>query len=72
MKQFEYKVLHITRAGIIIGGTSDKEWEEIMNNLGKEGWELVGFTGIGGVSVIDCIFKRQLGTDVGVSWDGLK
>lgn len=69
--KFEYKTLKIAQ-GIIykskddptVNASNPEEFENVLNELGNEGWELVemiepkGFLGLGDTGF--CIFKRKV------------
>ncbi|NGP57920.1 DUF4177 domain-containing protein [Paenibacillus thiaminolyticus] len=41
MEQWEYKTLKIKTGGFLGGKVDEKEFEEELNRLGLDGWELV-------------------------------
>lgn len=60
---WEYKVVGLSVRGSAFGGKK-VEWEEQVNELGRDNWELVAAfassVGLGGTSGITLIFKRPL------------
>ena len=57
--KFEYKQIEFN-LGIMRGQKKQDELHELLNELGWEGWELVGFVSIGdGSRVFEYVFKRQ-------------
>jgi hypothetical protein len=62
MKKFEYTMLPVNAKGIF--ASRDKHDEAItakMNELGSEGWELVGMTGNASLEgYITMVFKREI------------
>ncbi len=50
--KFEYKIE-------VLDLKSDAIFEDELNELGKEGWELVQFHFVGGTYIKKCVFKRQ-------------
>lgn len=72
--QWEYKILNLHTVGDIMNATNHKineTYSDDLNNLGKEGWELVSATpmtsiasklGASGTATswVSCIFKRKL------------
>ena len=67
--KWEYKVIKLRLIGLSIDKTFGwneqkdeallKKWEEQLNNLGKEDWELVTVSHVmKGVDQIECFFKR--------------
>jgi hypothetical protein len=41
MQKWEYKVLNVEKA--FYSNKADEEIEKILNEMGKDGWELVGY-----------------------------
>ena len=62
MKKFEYMLLSVNAKGVFT--KQDKHNQETllqMNELGLEGWELVGMTGNAALEgSITMVFKREL------------
>jgi len=62
MKKFEYRLLPVSAKGAFV--KKDKHEEATlatMNELGAEGWELVGMTGnISLEGFITMVFKREI------------
>lgn len=55
--KFEYKVENIRLHGMT-SMVLTKEHEKKLNELGKEGWEMVGFTSSASGRNIAAVFKR--------------
>jgi hypothetical protein len=62
--KWEYKTIKLKTRGIWGGNFDESELDNMMNEYGSEGWELVaGFdtsTGTGETSDVVIIFKRQI------------
>ncbi|WP_066495241.1 DUF4177 domain-containing protein [Abyssisolibacter fermentans] len=58
MRKFEYKIENLRTYGMV-SMVLTKEHEEKLNQLGKEGWELVGINGNTKGRSIVAIFKRE-------------
>ncbi len=41
MQQWEYKILNVEKA--FYSSKADQEIEQLLNELGQDGWELVGY-----------------------------
>lgn len=59
MKKFEYKIENFKIHGMV-NLILTKEHEEKMNNLGKEGWELVSVNDTKNGRTVMAIFKREI------------
>jgi hypothetical protein len=63
MEKFEYKVVTYDPHGFFGGNVKDYQIENQLNQLGNDGWELVGCTSsnqsYGATKSIVCIFKRR-------------
>ncbi|WP_438432644.1 DUF4177 domain-containing protein [Gorillibacterium sp. sgz500922] len=62
-ERWEYKSIHLKTGGVM-GGLLDKdEFEERLNALGHEGWELVSVfdtnQGYGATRQVVAVFKRR-------------
>jgi len=55
--QWEYRVL---TTGTFFKGVKDEDLEAELNQLGEEGWELVGFRTIENSNQAQAVFKRPL------------
>jgi len=55
--QWEYRVL---TTGSFFKGVKDEDLEAELNQLGEEGWELVGFRTIENSNQAQAVFKRPL------------
>jgi hypothetical protein len=64
MKKFEYQTIIIEPKGIFGGKINADSFTQTLNNMGKQGWELVNAVSsneaYGGTKNIVCIFKREL------------
>jgi hypothetical protein len=62
MKKFEYFMLPVNAKGLFANrGKHDEVTLAKMNELGSEGWELVGMTGNASLEgFISMVFKREL------------
>jgi len=63
MKKFEYLVKEIDVKGWFARKIDILEFSQTLNDLGKEGWELIDKTPIGELGTetkIICVFKREL------------
>lgn len=58
MRKFEYKIENLRTYGMV-SMVLTKEHEEKLNQLGEEGWELVGINGNTKGRSIVAIFKRE-------------
>ena len=63
MEKFEYKVVACDTKGFWGGAVEVHQIENQLNQLGSEGWEMVGCTSTnqsyGASKSIVCIFKRK-------------
>ena len=62
MKTFEYKTLYVSRddyIGSFLGGFNSDELEGVFNNLGADGWEMVGVCMQDGMNAFAIAFKRE-------------
>jgi hypothetical protein len=63
MKKFEYNTLQIEAQGTWVGKIDDANFKQKLNEMGENGWELVGITafniGFGQTGWIICAFKRE-------------
>jgi Domain of unknown function (DUF4177) len=57
LNQWEYRVLTV---GGFFKGVKDEELEALLNQLGEEGWEVVGFRAIENTNQAQLILKRPL------------
>jgi hypothetical protein len=57
LNQWEYRVLTI---GTFFKGVKDAELEAILNQMGEEGWEVVGFRTIENSNQAQLVAKRPL------------
>lgn len=57
LNQWEYRVLTV---GTFFKGVKDGELEALLNQLGEEGWEVVGFRTIENSNQSQIITKRPL------------
>ena len=57
LNQWEY---HVLTAGSFFKGVKDGELETLLNQLGEEGWEVVGFRTIENSNQSQIILKRPL------------
>jgi hypothetical protein len=55
--QWEYRVVTF---GTFFKGVKDSDFEEILNQLGEEGWEMVGFRTIENSNQAQAVLKRPL------------
>ena len=64
MKKFEYETLKIDAKGILGGNVDDDNFKQKLNEMGQNGWELVGMTAsnfaYGQTRWIICTFKREI------------
>jgi hypothetical protein len=64
MRKWEYLTEVINTKGVIASKIEATEFNQILNNLGKEGWELIDKTALaaeaGKTTAIVCVFKREL------------
>ena len=65
MKYFEYKTIKLGTTGWFVGGNLDeRKLDDYMNNLGREGWELVSAfdtnQNYGASKDVIAIFKREV------------
>lgn len=51
MKKFEYKVIY---------SQGNQDWEELLNDLGEQGWELVSMSQTQSTRTGLATFKREL------------
>lgn len=63
MKRFEYRVLDVATGGFLGGKVDAQELTDTLNELGREGWEVVSavdtdFYG-GGSKSLTIILKRE-------------
>ena len=66
MKRFEYKTVEFDTRGFFSSGKLDsKAFEQTMNGLGQEGWELVSCVATnrhqGETRGVHAVFKREIG-----------
>ena len=63
MKRYEYKTQVIDAKGLWGGKIDVDEFNSALNELGRDGWELVGTTAsneaYGRTAGIICVFKRE-------------
>ena len=63
MDKFEYKVVTYDTHGFFGGSVEENQIENQLNQLGNDGWEMVGCTSsnqsYGATKSIVCIFKRR-------------
>ena len=63
MKKFEYETLKIDAKGFWGGKIDDDNFKQKLNEMGQNGWELVGMTAsnlaYGQTRWIICTFKRE-------------
>lgn len=77
MKKWEYKIIYLMVDNLVKGWMMnnrkiDLKTEQLLNELGNDGWELTGIAPIGGgvggfgaqTSGYTFIFKRQIKTNV--------
>jgi hypothetical protein len=57
LNQWEYRVLTV---GTFFKGVKDSDLEALLNQLGEEGWEVVGFRTIENSNQSQVITKRPL------------
>jgi hypothetical protein len=57
LNQWEYRVLTV---GTFFKGVKDNELEALLNQLGEEGWEVVGFRTVENSNRSQIIAKRPL------------
>lgn len=64
MKKYEYCTKLIDAKGVFGGKVSVDEFDRTLNDLGRDGWELVSITdsnqSYGSTRWIICVFKREL------------
>jgi hypothetical protein len=64
MKKWEYLTEVIDTKGVFSPKIDTTQFNQALNNLGKEGWELIDKTPIaldaGRTATIVCVFKREL------------
>ena len=64
MKKYEYKTQVIEAQGLWGGKINVGEFNNSLNEMGRDGWELVGTTAsneaAGRTASIICVFKREL------------
>ena len=61
--KYEYKQIEFN-LGIMRGQKKQDELSQLLNDLGREGWELVGFTSTGdGSRNFEYVFKKPLNSD---------
>ena len=64
MKKWEYLTEIINTKGIFTTKINAAEFNQILNDLGREGWELIDKTAmaleVGKTTSIICVFKREL------------
>ena len=64
MDQFEYKILSTDAKGILGGKVDNDTFENELNKLGMQGWELVNTVAIaqsyGNTRWLTSIFKRKI------------
>lgn len=64
MKKYEYKTTVIDAKGFLGGKIDATEFNQSLNEMGQEGWELVETTSsnqsYGSTRYIICVFKREL------------
>ena len=63
MKRFEYNTKIIDAKGFFSGKVNAEKFNETLNEMGSDGWELVETTAsnqdFGGTRYIICVFKRE-------------
>lgn len=60
MTKWEYKVVSFETFGLLGGLIETKEIEETLNDLGKEGWELISaYATVGGSSSRRAIYNLK-------------
>jgi hypothetical protein len=57
LNQWEYRVLTF---GTFFKGVKDEDLESLLNQLGEEGWEVVGFRTVENSNQCQAIAKRPL------------
>jgi hypothetical protein len=57
LNQWEY---HVLTVGTFFKGVKDNELEALLNQLGEEGWEVVGFRSVENSNQSQIIAKRPL------------
>jgi hypothetical protein len=57
LNQWEYRVLTV---GAFFKGVKDNELEALLNQLGEEGWEVVGFRTVENTNQSQIVAKRPL------------
>ncbi|MBI4732354.1 MAG: DUF4177 domain-containing protein [Chloroflexi bacterium] len=57
LNQWEY---HVLTVGTFFKGVKDSELEALLNQLGEEGWEVVGFRTVENSNQSQIITKRPL------------
>lgn len=64
MKKYEYRTKLIDAKGMWGGKVSVSDFNQMLNESGQDGWELVSMTdsnqGGGSTRWIICVFKREL------------
>ena len=64
MKKFEYNTLTIDAKGVWGGKVAEENFKQKLNEMGQNGWELVGMTNsnqaYGQTRYIICTFKREI------------
>ncbi len=64
MKKYEYKTQVIDAKGLFGGKIDAGDFNNSLNDAGRDGWELVGTTAsneaYGRTASIICVFKREL------------
>jgi hypothetical protein len=55
--KWEYRVLTV---GSFWSGIKDEEFEEILNEMGEDGWEVVGFRSLESSNKASIVAKRPL------------
>ena len=64
MKKYEYKTQVIDAKGLWGGKINVGEFNNSLNEMGRDGWELVGTTAsneaAGRTASFICVFKREL------------
>jgi len=57
--KFEYKQI-VLNLGLTLGQKKQDEINETLNELGRDGWEMINFEGIGDTHAFAYVFKRPL------------
>jgi hypothetical protein len=64
MKKYEYHTQVIDTKGLFGGKIDAAEFNQFLNEMGQQGWELIEATAsnqaYGGTGYLICIFKREI------------